>query len=269
MKDFSTQCCSYLLGWPKFDLQFLVFTLTRKFCSFWSNNGSREGFSLGKIFSSRSTNLKIENSGFFLFSLLSPFILSHFPIISERMKLQLKVLTLNGCSTDKKNYKLFFSAIFFYLQFLVPPVNFALFDQTINFANMMIHKIGNLWNLDSYLICKILNICFFFEIEQIQKFGKFWKLKIFMIFKIGNSWNFSKLHIFGIFPIGNFFEFSKLKMLRIARGKLTNFWIFFNLLNQNLALKIGNFGIVRLFDNPHHSQFRQFSYVSFDINPFS
>ena len=56
-----------------------------------------------KIFSGRSTNLKIEKSGFiFAFSLLSPFILSHFPIISEHMKLQLKILTVNGRSTDKK-----------------------------------------------------------------------------------------------------------------------------------------------------------------------
>ena len=32
----------------KFDLHFLIFSLTRKFCSFWSNNGPREGFSLAK-----------------------------------------------------------------------------------------------------------------------------------------------------------------------------------------------------------------------------
>ena len=70
-----------------------------------------------KIFSGRSTNVKIEKSViFFAFSLLSPFILSYFPIISEHMQLQLKILTLNGRSTDKKNYKLFFfSAIFCFL----------------------------------------------------------------------------------------------------------------------------------------------------------
>ena len=33
--------------------------------------------------------------------------------------------------------------------------------------------------------------------------------------------------------------------------------------NQNLAPKIGNFGIVRLFDIPHYSQFCQFSYFPF------
>ena len=65
-----------------------------------------------KIFSGRSTNLKIEKSFFFAFSLLSPFILSHFPIISENMKLKLKTLTLNERSTDKKNYELFFSDFF-------------------------------------------------------------------------------------------------------------------------------------------------------------
>ena len=67
-----------------------------------------------KIFSGRSTNLKIEKSRFFAFSLLSLPILSHFPIPSERIKLQLKILILNGRSTDKQNYKFFFS-IFFYL----------------------------------------------------------------------------------------------------------------------------------------------------------
>ena len=66
-----------------------------------------------KIFSGRSTNLKIEKSRFFIvFSLLSPPILSHFLIPSERMTLQLKILILNSRSTDKKNYKFFFSDFF-------------------------------------------------------------------------------------------------------------------------------------------------------------
>ena len=62
-----------------------------------------------KIFSGRSTNLKTEKSDFFFFafSLLSPSILSYFPIPSGRIKLQLIILILNGRLTDKKNYKLF------------------------------------------------------------------------------------------------------------------------------------------------------------------
>ena len=68
-----------------------------------------------KIFSGRSTKLKIEKSIFFAFSLLSPPILSHFPIPSERMKLQLKILILNGRTTEKKII-IFFSPIFFTLQ---------------------------------------------------------------------------------------------------------------------------------------------------------
>ena len=55
-----------------------------------------------KILSGRLTNLKIEKTRFFAFSLLSPLILSHFPIPSERIKLQLKMLILNGRLTDKK-----------------------------------------------------------------------------------------------------------------------------------------------------------------------
>ena len=39
--------------------------------------------------------------------------------------------------------------------------------------------------------------------------------------------------------------------------------------NHNLAKKICNFGILRPFDTAHYSQFRQFSYSSFDINQFS
>ena len=60
-----------------------------------------------KIFRGRSTNLKIEKSGFFAISLLSPLIFSHFPIPSEHIKLQPKILILRGRSTDKKNLFLF------------------------------------------------------------------------------------------------------------------------------------------------------------------
>ena len=92
-----------------------------------------------KIFSGDSTNLKIEKSRFFCIFAPPPFTLSHFPIISEHMKLQLKILTLNGRSTDKKNYKLFFLCDFFYLLFLVSPGNFVLFDQSTSRTT----KIGN------------------------------------------------------------------------------------------------------------------------------
>ena len=68
-----------------------------------------------KIFRGRSTNLKIEKSGFFAFSLLSPPILSHLPIPSERIKLQPKILILRGRSTEKK--KCFFSPILFTFNF--------------------------------------------------------------------------------------------------------------------------------------------------------
>ena len=75
---------------------------------------------------------KLKNRVFFAFSLLSPPILSHFPLPSERIKVQLIILILNGRWTDKKNYKLFFFSDFFYLSFLVSPENFVLFDQSIS-----------------------------------------------------------------------------------------------------------------------------------------
>ena len=72
-----------------------------------------------KIFSGRSTNLKIDKSGFFnAFSLLSHPILSHFPIPSERIKLQLIILILNDHSTDKTIYKLFV-----FLRFFLPSIS--------------------------------------------------------------------------------------------------------------------------------------------------
>ena len=66
-----------------------------------------------KIFRGRSTNLKIEKSGFFAFSPRSSPILSHFPLPSERIKLQPKIFILRGRSTDKK--QLFFFSDFYYL----------------------------------------------------------------------------------------------------------------------------------------------------------
>ena len=71
-----------------------------------------------KIFRGRSTNLKIEKSGFFViaFSLLSPPISSHFLIPSKRVKLQPKILMLRGHSTDTKN-------LFFFLRFFLPLVS--------------------------------------------------------------------------------------------------------------------------------------------------
>ena len=66
-----------------------------------------------KIFRGRSTNLKIEKSRFFFNFRYSPPILSHFPIPSKGIKLQLIILILNGRSIDEKNYKLFFFSDFF------------------------------------------------------------------------------------------------------------------------------------------------------------
>ena len=66
-----------------------------------------------KIFRGRSTNLKMEKPGFFALSLLSPPILSHFPMPNERIKLQPKVSILRDRPTDKKRKICFFSPIFY------------------------------------------------------------------------------------------------------------------------------------------------------------
>ena len=106
-----------ILGWAKFDLHFFIFSLTREFCSFWWNNGPREGFSLAKNIQ-RSLN-EFENCKigfFFAFSLLSSPVLSHFPISSESIKLQPKISILRGRSTDLKK-------IVFFLWFCLPLIS--------------------------------------------------------------------------------------------------------------------------------------------------
>ena len=61
--------------------------------------------------------------------LLSP-ILSYFPIPSERMKLQLKILTLNGRSADEKRINSILPDFFtFIFQFLAAPENHVLFEK--------------------------------------------------------------------------------------------------------------------------------------------
>ena len=83
-----------------------------------------------KIFSGRSTNLKIEKWCFFEFSLFSPPILSYFPIPSEHIKLQLIILILNGRSTDKKIINCLFFCDFFTFNFSShPTISFFFINQ--------------------------------------------------------------------------------------------------------------------------------------------
>ena len=97
-------------------------------------------------------------------------------------------------------------------------------------------KLRNLENSYNFRNCK------FFELATLQIL-EFSKLKIFLIFQIRSFWI-------------------------VQIGKWRNFEILFNLENQCLVPKIGNFGIIRPFDIPHYSQFCQFSYLPFDINKF-
>ena len=128
---------------------------------------------------------------------------------------------------------------------------------------MIIYKIKNVWNFDSFPNRKILKICYF---SKFQKFDdsrncKIWE--IFEIFIIANFWNFPNRKCFNL-------EYFRLEIFGIIQiGKLTDFYNLSNLKNRNLFKKIGKFGIVRLFDIPHYSQFCQFSYLPFDINQFS
>ena len=64
-----------------------------------------------------------------------------------------------------------------------------------------------------------------------------------------------------------FLEFSKSQIF--SNFLNCKFCEFFKSQEPKFGWKIGNFGTVRPFDIPHYSQFRQFSYFSFDINQFS
>ena len=81
---------------------------------------------------------------------------------------------------------------------------------------------------------------------RFRKFSEFSKLKNEQISEILEFGDLTKFQNFPIWKINKFIEF------------------FSNQENQNLA----NFGIIRPFDIPHCSQFRQFSYLPFDITQF-
>ena len=81
-----------------------------------------------------------------------------------------------------------------------------------------------------------------FQIEQFRIIDHFLNQAIIAIWKMANFsnytfWKFSELDIFGI---QFFFKFVKLSKFQ----------------------KLANFGIVRPFDIPHHSQFCRFSYIN-------
>ena len=65
------------LKWPKFDLHFLILSLTRKSVSFGQIMDLAKDLAWKKIFSGRLTNLKIEKSRFFcVFATLIPYFIS-------------------------------------------------------------------------------------------------------------------------------------------------------------------------------------------------
>ena len=130
---------------------------------------------------------------------------------------------------------------------------------------MIIYKSVNSWNVNIFPNCSIFEFCYFSKLNNLKN------LMFFEIGIFGKLLEFYKLQVFGIFTIENCSncKFSKFEFFGISQiGKLRNFEILFNLGNQSLTPKIGNFGIVHPFDIPHYSQFCQFSYLPFDINQF-
>ena len=121
-----------------------------------------------------------------------------------------------------------------------------------------------------------MTIFVFFQIEYFwscnYNFLEFLKFEILGFFQIQNSWNspnwtflvFFKLGIWNSnFPKWQFLEHSKLEFFGIVRiEKLTNFSNSFHSENQNLAPKIGNFGIVCPFNIPHYNTI-QINFLNF------
>ena len=145
---------------------------------------------------------------------------------------------------------------------------------------MQIFKIWISWNFPNWKIEKFRDFIQFRKSKFDSKNWQFWNRSI--IHRMVNSWDiniFPNCSILKKFYSSNFtnckfLEFSNCKFLTfeffgiLLIGKLRNFEILFNLENQSLTPKIGNFGIVHPFDIAHYSQFRQFSHLSFDINQF-
>ena len=78
---------------------------------------------------------------------------------------------------------------------------------------MIIYKIGNLWNFDSFPNCKILKSCYFSKLYNFRNLGHFW--------------NFPNSTIFGIVQIGKLTRF--LEFLKFGKPKFDcNNWQFWN-----------------------------------------
>ena len=126
----------------------------------------------------------------------------------------------------KMSFLFFKFRIYFLIRYL-----FKLFEHS---KYMIIYKIKNSWNVNSFPNCSIFKICYFsklnilkylmfFEIGIFGKFLEFYTLQIFELFKIhnfskfqtANFWNFSnwkllkfwKFIVFRIFQIANFLKF--------------------------------------------------------------
>ena len=105
------------LGWPKFGLHFLMFSLTRKFVPFGKIVDLTKDLVWQKIFKGRSTNLKIEKSVFFFAIsslLLSPPYFISFPDTQWAYKITTENINIK-MSLNRLKKIVFFSPIFFYL----------------------------------------------------------------------------------------------------------------------------------------------------------
>ena len=78
---------------------------------------------------------------------------------------------------------------------------------------MIVYKIANLWNFDSFPNFKTLNICY------CSKLNDFRNLMILKIIKFGKFSEFSGYEIFGILQIEDFWNFANCKFFEFPKLK--------------------------------------------------
>ena len=111
----------------------------------------------------------------------------------------------------KMSYSIFYFQIF---------LNFCICSNYLKTQYMLVYKIGNLWNFDSFRNLKILKICYFSQLN------KFRNLTVLKIVRFGKFLEFCKFEIFRIFQIRNFLNFSRLVWNTewTNNSRIANFW---------------------------------------------
>ena len=120
-------------------------------------------------------------------------------------------------------YSIFYYSIFYYSIFFLFWYFLKLFE---NSKYMIIHKIVNLWNVDSFPNCSIVKICFFISKCNNSKNLMFFEIGIFGTCLEFSSHNFSNFSNWKFF---NFYNWTFFELFKSAIFKIFQIGIFLNL----------------------------------------